>query len=311
MKKIVFYHGGDVMKKDVPVSSKTQDSYEHFFQRGKERGFEMSWSSYKYFKDDRFTHRVIFDGKKWKKIRNKPVTPDFIYDKSKFRFETIETKEQMASIAPYLNPISLLILTSDKMLTYLSFPDVVTPTYRVARKKHVEIALKKIKSRKVVMKPSRGSGGEGVRVVERKKVKRMKIDEPYVMQPFLDSSRGIPGVYKGVHDLRLLFLGNKLFHAYVRTAAPGTVLCNVSQGGQQFGIPLKLIPNDVKKKAKVFQKAFGGFRNTFYSVDFVYGKKGPQVIELNSMPGLADVPGYTPYLHRVHEKLLDHIKKFV
>lgn len=299
------------MKRSVPISSSTQSSYERLFTLAREKNIEMSWSSLKFFQEEKFTHRVIFDGKIWKKIWNQPIRPDFIFDKSLFRYETVEIKEQMAAVASYLNPISLLIITNDKMLTYLSFPDVVVPTYRVTARRHMNIALKKIRSESIVLKPTRGSGGKGVRILTREKARRAHIKEPYVVQPFIDSSRGIPGVHSGIHDLRLLLLGNKIFHAYIRTSAPGSMLCNVSQGGRQFGIPLSQVPEDVKKIAKKFQIAFSQFRNTFYSVDFIYGKNGPKVIELNSMPGLADVPGYTKDLHFVHARLLKHIESFL
>jgi glutathione synthase/RimK-type ligase-like ATP-grasp enzyme len=311
MKQVVFVHGGDVMKRKVPVNPKNSEAYQLLFTMAKERGLRMSWSSHKYFQNERFKKHVYFDGKKWKKVRTKSIKPNYIFEKSIFRYSSIPIKEEMAAAVPYLNPIAMQVIASDKMLTHLSFPDVVLPTYRVKNKRHIINALRHIKSRRVVLKPSRGAGGAGVQIVTREKAKSMRLDGPHVMQPFVDSSAGVPGLYKGIHDFRLLFLGNKLFHAFIRTCAPGTLLCNVTQGGTRIVVPLQKVPKELKQIAKGFQSTFGQFENTFYSVDFVYGKEGPKVIEINTTSGLDNAPGYDKHLVQVYTKLIDHIERFV
>lgn len=299
------------MKLKYPVNSKNSDAYQQLFAMGKERGFKMAWSSLRFFKKNKFTHYVVFDGKKWVKVR-KSIRPDFIYEKSVFKYERVPIKQAMASAAPFLNPVELQIIASDKMLTYLTFPDIVYPMVSVGSKNDIANALKIIKSKKVVVKPLIGAGGRGIEFFSRSKVKNFNPKEPYVMQEFIDCARGIPKIYNGVHDFRLLFLGNKLFHAFYRTAAPGTLLCNVTQGGLRVVVPLSKVPKKLKKMASVIQKRFTQFSNSFYSVDFIYNERGvPKIIEINSSSGLDNAPGYDRHLTFLYKKILDHIEKFV
>ena len=149
-------------------------------------------------------------------------------------------------------------------------------------------------------------------MMSKRKASRFHVDRPLLVQSFIDSSKGVPGLYKGVHDFRLLFLGNKLVHAYIRTCVPGTYICNVSKGAERVVVPLKDVPKKLKDISKVFQKRFKDYLNSFYSIDFIYDKgRKPIVIEVNVKPGLAGGDGTSKHHKILYSKLFDHIEKFI
>lgn len=313
MKHIVFVHGGDVLKREYPVNPKNVAAYELLFSMGRERGFKMVWSSLKYFDEHKksFVAYTWFNGTEWRKVTSS-IKPDFIFNKALFNFERIPLQYAMAAAAPLLNPVEMQIIASDKMLTYLTFPEIVYPMKRVNTNHDIQEALKAIKTKRIVLKPISGAGGNGVHIISRKAARNFKVTEPYVIQEFIDASRGIPGIYKGVHDFRLLFLHNKLFHAFYRTQAPGTLMCNVTQGADRVVVPLSKVPKIMLDLARTVQQRLKMYENTFYSLDFIFNKNGkPKVIEMNTTSGLDNAPGYDKSLRFVYKKLLDHIEKFV
>lgn len=313
MKNIVFVRGGDIIKNTYPVQKKNMPAYEQLFTMGKDRGFKMVWTSLNYFDEQKgvFKAYTWFDGKQWRKVQ-RSIKPDFIYEKSIFRYKRIKIKHAMAAVAPLLNPVELQIIASDKMLTYLTFPDEVYPSVSVHSQDDIKRGLEIIKTKKIVMKPLNGSGGSGVEFLSRNQAKKFKPEGAYIMQEFIDASHGIPKIYDGIHDFRLLFLGNKLFHAFYRTNAPGTLMCNVTQGAIRVVVPLAKVPKKMKEISKVIQKRFKNYANSFYSVDFVFGPNGkPKIIEINSTSGLDNSPGYDKHLKFVYKRILDHIEKFV
>lgn len=313
MKNIVFVHGGDALKNEIPCSQKAEQAMRWLFEMGRERGLLLVWSSLKYFDGNKFTAYSKYDAKKdeWVKVR-KPIKPHFIYDKSLFKYERIGIKERFSEIAPLVNPPQMQIIAADKMATYITFKKHMVPSHLVRTPEELQAAIKKVPTSKVVIKTPRGLCGEGVYILSKKEAKKFKINAPYLVQQFTDSKAGIPGLFKGMHDLRLVFVGNKLVQSYIRTAPKGKLKANIAQGGTRIFVPLKKVPKKVKEIAKTFQYAFGDFPNTIYSVDFMYDKgKKPYVVEINNTPTLESTPGHEKEVKKFFVKLLDHIEKFV
>ena len=73
----------------------------------------------------------------------------------------------------------------------------------------------KIRSQKVVAKPFFGSGGFGIIITEKNKLKNSKLTFPFLLQEFVKSEKGIPGFSKkkGVADLRIVFMNHKPTYA--------------------------------------------------------------------------------------------------
>ena len=57
------------------------------------------------------------------------------------------------------------------------------------------------------------------------------LEEPYLLQEFIDTSAGIPNIATGTDDLRVIIIGGEVIMASIRTPAPGKLLANVAQGG--------------------------------------------------------------------------------
>lgn len=313
MKNIVFVHGGDILKSDTPCSEKAVESYEWLFSMGRERGFRMVWTCYKYFENGTFTAYVEFDPKKQEWVKQKKtIKPDYLYDKAFFRYKHIPLKEKFSLIAPTLNPPQLQVIDADKMVTFLTFKEHMVPSYLVRNQDELAKALKKIKTAKVVLKTPLGLCGQGVHILKKSEAKKFVFKKPHLVQRFTDSKKGVPGLFKGVHDLRLVFLSNKLVQAYIRTAPKGELKSNIAQGGERIFVPIAKVPKRVKEIAKTFQKRFAQFDNSLYSVDFMYENgKTPYVVEINSNPTFEPTPGHEREVRAFFTKLLDHIESYV
>jgi glutathione synthase/RimK-type ligase-like ATP-grasp enzyme len=310
MKNVFLIKSGDISKKSLPVRRKRSKAYKHLFALGAKRGFTMAWSSADNFVGSKFNAYYILDGKKWK-LETKPMKPDFILDKS-YATLSMEQKKIMAVKAPFMDPIQLQLLVNDKFLTAAAFPGLIQPGIIVRTQDQLIAGLKKIKTNDVVIKPLASSGGREIEILPKQKMAKYKLSRPMLIQEFIDSSKGVPGLYKGIHDFRLLFLSNKLVHAYIRTCAPNSKLCNVALGGGRVIVPLSKVPKEMLKISKVFQKRFAQFHNSFYSIDFMYKDgKTPIVIEANVKPGLVGGDGTSEHHKILYTALLDHIEKYV
>jgi len=310
MKNVVLIRGDEFLLKKYPVNRKRSKAYKQFFKMGADRGMKMVWSSTKYFNGSHFTKYFCLDGTKWKMYK-KPLKAHFILDKSYATTDIIK-KQQMAVQVPYLDPIQMQLLVNDKFLTEAAFPGLIHPGIIVRTQDELKEGLKKIKTREVVVKPLASSGGRDIAILSKSKMAKFKIKDTMLLQEFIDSSKGVPGLYKGIHDFRLLFLSNKLIHAYIRTCAPNSKMCNVTLGAGRVIVPLNKVPTKMLKIAKEFQKRFAQFHNSFYSIDFIY-RNGvtPIVIEINIKPGLVGGNGKEDHHKILYTALLDHIEKYL
>ncbi len=157
-------------------------------------------------------------------------------------------------------------------------------TFLVKNKKELLEFLKKITSENKVIKPVSEGAGKGVFIGNDKYLIKCHYKFPLLVQEFMDTSDGIPGVYKGIHDLRIVFINDKLAYCFYRTPPKGELIANVAQGGKQILIPNNKIP----KNAIVIAKAVVKYMKKDYviSVDIGFVKGEPYIIELNSSVGL-------------------------
>ena len=174
-------------------------------------------------------------------------------------------------------------------------------------KKH----LPKIKTSKIVLKPLIESGGKGIQIINKKDaLSQAIIDRPYLIQDFIDSSFGVPGINHGMHDLRLVFINDKVIYSYIREPAKGSYLANLSQGGCLKIVPKNKLPKSLLPIIKQVNELFATFEPRIYSIDFMFDeKKKPWIVELNSMPGLFFTSEEKPYMLEMYKELLDVFKK--
>ncbi len=129
----------------------------------------------------------------------------------------------------------------------------------------------------VVMKLLGGSGGKGVMFADKENTAITLVDTLNVLkQPlFIEKYIKNPG-----EDIRIIVVGDEVVTSMKRIAANGETRANLATGGK--GIPYKA-DSEMKEMAIKSAKAVGA---EICGVDFIQGKKGPSVIEVNLCPGM-------------------------
>lgn len=314
MKKVLILFGKSNWRKSRPFKNKDyQYSYEYFYTLCKKNGIQMYRASYEWYdyKKHIFKYAWIYEGKNanWKRVRN--IKPDIIYDKTKARLEVYYKKELMRDKYQFINNLEFTSLIDNKFTTSLLFPKWSKKSWLVNSRDEFRNILPKIKTSRVVLKPLMESGGKNISILSKKTVlNKIKFNQVWLAQEFVDSSQGVPGVSKGVHDFRVVLINNKIIYAYIRQPAKGKLLANLAQGGSLTIVPIKKIPSSVKPIIKQANQIFETFNPRIYSIDFMFDKKKrPWIVELNSMPGLFFTPEEKPYMVKMYKELLKVFKK--
>jgi glutathione synthase/RimK-type ligase-like ATP-grasp enzyme len=313
MQKVMILFGKSNWKKAKPFSNKDyMYSYEYFYEICKKENIQMYRASYEWYdyKKNIFKHAWIFEGAggKWKRVDN--IKPDLIYDKTKSRAEVYFKKELMGEHYSFINDLNFTKLIDDKFTTSLIFPTWSKKSWLINNNSELEENLKNIKSKKVVAKPLSDSGGNGVFIFDKKQNGNFpKISSPYLLQEFIDSSRGVPGISQKMHDLRLVFVNNKLIYSYIREPQEGSFLANLAQGGTLKIVPTNKLPKSIRPIIKFANETLETFNPRIYSIDFMFDeKKRPWIVELNSMPGLFFTPEEKSHMLKMYEELLATFK---
>ncbi len=150
-------------------------------------------------------------------------------------------------------------------------------------------AINEAPTEKVVIKPLDKNGGKGVVIDEKQKVIEMVADLPdqqWIVQAFVDSSKGIPNIIEGTHDMRLYIIDGKPVLASVRQPKAGSLIANTSQGGTIQFFAVDAIPNEPITIAKQVDNELEKYGNRYYSVDFVYDGSRWYLLEINDRPGV-------------------------
>lgn len=313
MKNVLILYGKSNWEQSKPFENKRyQYSYEYFYDLCRENGIQMYRASYQWYNYEKniFDHAWVFEDKggKWKKINN--IKPDLIYDKTKARAEVYYKKELIRQAYPFINDLQFTQIIDDKFLTSLLFPRWSKKCYLVDTIADLKNILPKIKTNIFVLKPLMESGGKDIYILNKKSsLAKINIDKRFLVQEFIDSSKGVPRVSKGMHDLRLVFVNDKLIYSYIREPEKGSYLANIAQGGSLSIIPKNKLPRSLAPIIKHAKKIFGSFSPKIYSIDFMFDEnKKPWVVELNSMPGLYFSEEEKPSMIEVYKELLKIFK---
>lgn len=308
--------GKSEWKKAKPFTNKDyQYSYEYFYDLCQKNEIQMYRASYEWYdyKKHLFKHAWVFEGKggNWKKVDN--IKPDLIYDKTKARMEVYYKKELIREKYPFINNLAFTQLIDDKFTTSMLFAKWCKKNWIIENKDDLKKFLPKIKTFLAVLKPSIESGGKGIQIMDKKDIlKKSIIDRPYLLQEFIDSSGGVPGVSHGIHDLRLVFVNDKIIYSYIREPQEGSYLANLSQGGHLIIVPKNKLPKSLNPIIKHANELFKTFEPRVFSIDFMFDEKDrPWVVELNSMPGLFFTPEEKPYMLKMYSTLLAEFKKII
>lgn len=194
-------------------------------------------------------------------------------------------------------------ICSRKEYTQDILVDVMPRAILVSSEEELQNRINEIPSDFVVAKPPHGALGRGVVIGPRKTILAHAHEYPLLLQEFIDTSEGIPGIMVGTHDSRLVIVGGEFSYCEYKTPKKGSLVSNVSLGGSYFPIPQDKIPAEELALARTVDAKFTRFPSRIYSIDMCRGKGGRwYVIELNAPPGLIEAGG-VPEFERYHEML--------
>lgn len=183
-----------------------------------------------------------------------------------------------------LNPASGIQLSRDKLrsIQLLASSDVgVPPTAFACGKTGVLRAIEQVGGAPVVIKLLEGTQGIGVMLAESNKTAEAIVEtlrsrkQNVLIQRFVRESRG--------RDIRALVVGDRVVAAIRRIAQDGEFRSNVHRGARAE--PVLLDPSYEQtaiQSARIMRLQVAG-------VDLLESEQGPQVMEVNSSPGLRGV----------------------
>lgn len=223
----------------------------------------------------------------------KPYRPDIVWNRMSFEYTLVSKLKLVMQDTFVIGHPMFVVFASSKFLTAQIFPAISPRTAFVSSERTLARALRLIPGSKVVIKPDTGSGGRGVQVVRKSEAKPEMIQEPSVVQEFIETAKGFGSLVHGRFDLRVEMINEKVFKAYLRMAAPGKYLSNVHQGGTMQWIPEKKIPADVVQHLRSMQSRLASLYPLYYTVDFLIDAKGRSYLgEINYSPGIKFPDGF-------------------
>lgn len=282
-------------------------AYEELAQEITERGgeFWVARDEETYLGQQKFKKGWCWNGAEFAK--RGAFQADVIYDKhddsmlewSRFRQEPGNQ---------ILNANELMEICNNKFRTYEKFPEFCPQTFLAKNAAELKQVLTELKTERKVAKPLKGFGGVGILIGNAAEISAQADNYPYIVQEFLDTKAGIPGIIEGVHDLRLFRINAETVFSYVRTPPPNSFTANLTQGGQALVVPFAKIPAEL---SKIVEKIDSNFKHLIraYSIDFSLTKTGFKLIELNSQPALVS-RRFLPEFAEVQAKLAEVLLSF-
>ena len=169
-----------------------------------------------------------------------------------------------------------------RALQILSRHDIGIPhTAFVRRKQDVLPAIERVGGAPVIIKLLEGTQGVGVILADSVKIAEAIIEtlqstkQNVLIQKFVGESAGT--------DVRAFVVGDRVVASMRRVAQGGDFRSNVHRGG--LAQPIQL--DEVYRKTAVRSAQIMGLKVA--GVDMLEGKDGPQVMEVNSSPGLEGI----------------------
>lgn len=173
-----------------------------------------------------------------------------------------------------------------RSLQILSRHDIGIPlTAYVNDKRDVAEALERVGGAPVIIKLLEGTQGVGVILADKSEIAKAIVEtlhstnQQVLLQKFVAESKG--------KDVRAFVIGDRVVAAIRRTAQGQEFRSNVHRGGKAEAIDL----DPAYAEAAVRAAQIMGLR--VCGVDMLEGANGPQVMEVNSSPGLEGIEGAT------------------
>lgn len=314
MKKIVLtlYTSHDAGP-TVPFSDrKYQRCYETLYSIAEELGLHLCRAPLNWYdaEGDVFRNAWEFVDEAWR--LSGPVKPDLVYDKTSGRSAHDPMRALIISRYRFMDDPAFTLFANDKYETSRQLPQHFKPYRKLSNSAELNDFLATSTGERIVIKPIIGSGGQGVHIVTKEEATRLDLSFPVIAQEFIDSSHGIPGITDTYHDLRMVFIGEELVYAYVRTPKDGSFLANIAQGGNMKIIPASSLPESLNPIVSDVQELFSRFPQKTYTIDVMFDETGkPWIIEFNTMPGMYFPPEEEATMRRIYTRLIEELKGFL
>ncbi len=249
--------------------------YQHFSKYAKSMGMLVFLGRVKdYDKKRGILKNAMFFDSEWQIKRN--VKIDILFKRTPF---------DPGKAVPAVNNPAFSGIANNKSWVYRTFKNITPRSFVVNSSREMKRLLPKIRTKKIVFKPVRGSDGIGIKITEKPpKI----IGKGNIMQEFVES-KDMPkwGIKKRAWDLRVTVIDGKIIDSYIRIAKRGCLLSNVYQGGKMRFIRNKEIPRHVRDRVKLIDSKFRKFGHRIYSADFIIDPENrPWLIEINTAPGI-------------------------
>lgn len=215
----------------------------------------------------------------------KAIKVDLVYDR------TGGVKFPPSEEVAVVNRRNFKLFCWDKWQAYQTLSEFMPQTFWVGEKGNLASVLPKIKTAWVVLKPFNGLKGIGIFIGSKKEAASFGFLEKYpqyIAQEFIDTSSGVTGITKGLHDLRVAVINGKVTWSHVRVPPRGSFQANVARGGSIKEIDYqRQVPDGVKRIVEqITTRFFKEYDNPIYSLDFGVDKTGkPFIFEINDQIG--------------------------
>lgn len=287
MNLVIYYSKSFILDEDFSLFGGTEKlgTYLHLFQQLEANGFSTYIASLSDYVGERnFVPSLKFSDGKFLPGKE-TVRADVLLDKSK---GSHTPPEELIPIT--FNCLEFKKIASNKDRTALLFPEYVPSSEYAPNKEALQglLALRPSEAL-LVIKPVNGIRGRGIFIDSSEKLLSSLPESgyPYLLQTFVDTSKGIPGITKTYHDIRFIVANGGIIMAALRTPPAGSLLANVALGGSIEEIDLSRIPENILVVATdIATRLEHLFPWQCYSIDFgIHNQEKPYLFEINDRIG--------------------------
>lgn len=286
--KIAFLSRQVKWGKNPFVEKRNEKAFKAFAIQAKKKGITVHFVTPKYLQEQHVGKSWVYD-KRWKLVDNK-IKVKLVYSVINYNDSSIKIWKQIEKQVKLVNSFKLVDLCFDKWKTAKFVPKKShAQTFLVNNLSELKSAVKKIETKKIVLKPRYGLRGLGVKIVSKTNLPK-KVEKNTLAQEFIETKTRIAGLRgEKRSDLRLMMINDQIDHAYLRVPPKGSLKANCALGAKKIIVPLEELTIEVLEVAqKVVQKISKQIhgRPKIYSIDFLITQKNvPIVLELEAMPG--------------------------
>lgn len=263
-----------------------REIYWSLFREGRGRGFDMYLGVKPTIHHGgmEFENVLFFTGEQFE-LKEERIIFDAIFDRSPRKdFPTPDID------AKTLNTLAFKQLANNKDRTYELLREYMPKTFPIASEQDFNSALAQFRPEEMaVFKPVDSFGGKGVIITEARNMTPALFvpGKKFILQKFVDTSHGVPGIISGRHDLRIIIMNGTPILLQAREPQPGELRANISQGGRCFEFSYETAPATLRS---IVEKAHPlidtTFSSPFYSIDFGIDTDGtPYIFEINDQIG--------------------------